>query len=394
MRTYDILNAGRKHRFMAAGRIVSNSGRVFQPQNLPRSPDWFDEHVQEMTVAAFKADCEDLLWANISERCAFAVRGCLVAAEGHKFAIADLSNIEGRVVAWSAGEQWKLDAFKLYDRGEGPDLYKVTAGRILGKDPSEVTKAERQLPGKVSELFASYGGAVGAARTMGGPAMEAMSDEDILEIVRAWRAANPRIKRFWYDMEGAAKQAIENPGEAFFVGEAARFDVRRGPDGTQWLRMRLPSGRYLCYPRPAVDAEQCSRCSGAGTVGFEHNGEMKELKCPSCGGSGEQGSGRITYEGTNQYTRKWQRLDTYGGKIVENHTQAVARDVFMHGLRRAEEAGYAVVLRVHDELVCEVPDEPGYTHEALAAMMAENPGWTTGLPLAAAGFTSRRYRKD
>jgi len=130
--------------FCGAARTGRDAGRIFQPQNLPRSPDWFDGEVQEATIEAFKHDCEDIIYDNISERCAFAVRGSLLAGPGKKLVIADLSNIEGRVLAWLACEDWKVKAFKAYDRGEGPDLYKVTAGRILGKDPYKVTKTERQ----------------------------------------------------------------------------------------------------------------------------------------------------------------------------------------------------------------------------------------------------------
>jgi DNA polymerase len=343
--------------FCGAARTGRDAGRLFQPQNLPRSPDWFDDDVQAITVAAMKADCEHLIWDNISERCAFAVRGALVAPEGKKLVIADLSNIEGRVLAWLAGEDWKVAAFKAYDRGEGHDLYKVTAGRILGKDPGDITKAERQLQGKVPELAGGYQGGVGAYRVMGGKVFDAMTDEAIQEIVSAWRKAHPRTRNLWYDMEAAARSAINNLGESF--GDRIIFDVKPDAQGIAWLRMKLPSGRYLCYPRPEVSD-----------------------------------SGSLSYEGINQYTRKWQRLDTYGGKLVENAVQAIARDVFMSGMLRAEEAGYSVCIRVHDELVCETPDEPAYTSEGLAALMSTNPGWSVGLPLAAAGFEAYRYRKD
>ena len=343
--------------FCGAARTGRDAGRLFQPQNLPRSPDWFDDDVQATTVAAMKADCEHLIWDNISERCAFAVRGALVAPEGKKLVIADLSNIEGRVLAWLAGEDWKVAAFKAYDRGEGHDLYKVTAGRILGKDPGDITKAERQLQGKVPELAGGYQGGVGAYRVMGGKVFDAMTDEAIQEIVTAWRKAHPRTRNLWYDMEAAARSAINNLGESF--GDLITCDVKPDGQGIAWLRMRLPSGRYLCYPRPEVSD-----------------------------------SGSLSYEGINQYTRKWQRLDTYGGKLVENAVQAIARDVFMSGMLRAEEAGYSVCIRVHDELVCETPDEPAYSSEGLAALMSTNPGWSVGLPLAAAGFEAYRYRKD
>lgn len=667
--------------FCGAARTGRDAGRIFQPQNLPRTPDWFDEDVQAITIDAIKAGCEDIIWSNVSERCSMSVRGCLVATPKHQFAIADLSNIEGRVIAWGAGEQWKLEAFRAYDRGEGPDLYKVTAGRILGKDPADVTKTERQSMGKVPELaclgpdtrvltnsgekpitkvttndllwdgeewvqhdglidrgnretiwvagleatpdhellvgrtwqpaqtvascpsmlghalvtglenlpwsvwtsdlwaayeqllpsahagarpigrtsrtsapgatrgaalaekspraagssgisdtpqyapttptggdcaiayqllsavattqttrptttmagvastytrlgvliavffsriwsrltggirrslkwtgltstgatsraiFVSsgdeqtattcgasetcklgskslrpvydianagphnrftvltdegalivhncgYQGAEGAFRVMGGPVVESMSSEAIHAIVQGWRVAHPRTKAFWYDLERACKMAIRNPGESFGVRDMATFDVVPGPDGKDWLRMRLPSGRYLCYPEPLVEQETCERCDGAGEFPFLHEGVERIMKCPHCGGSGKQGWEQISYMGVNQYTRKWSRLTTYGGKLSENWTQAVARDVFFSGMLRAYRRGYAIVLRVHDELVAEVPLGSGLTWEGLAECMATLPSWAAGLPLAAAGFDAVRYRKD
>ena len=345
--------------FCGAARTGRDAGRIFQPQNLPRTPDWFDGDVQEATIEAFKHDCEDIIYDNVSERCAFAVRGSLLAARGSKLVIADLSNIEGRVLAWLAGEQWKIEAFKLYDRGEGPDLYKVTAGRILGKDPYEVTKGERQTQGKVPELAGGYGGGLGAYRKMGGDVFNAMDDDAIMEIVQAWRKAHPATKKLWYDVEGAVRSAVRAKGESFEVRGLLRVDTAYGPDNVDYVRIRLPSGRYLCYRNMHIND-----------------------------------AGQLVYEGINQYTRKWELLETYYGKLVENIVQAVARDVFMTGMRKAEEAGYSVVLRVHDELVCEVPDDPAFTHDALAGMMGENPSWSIGLPLSAAGFSAYRYRKE
>ena len=345
--------------FCGASRTGRDAGRIFQPQNLPRSPDWFDGDVQEATIAAFKADCEDIIYDNVSERCAFAVRGSLLAGYGCKLVIADLSNIEGRVLAWLAGEDWKIEAFKLYDRGDGPDLYKVTAGRILGKDPYDVTKGERQTQGKVPELAGGYGGGLGAYRKMGGAVFDAMDDEEIMGIVQAWRKAHPATKKLWYDVEGAVRSAVRAPGESFEVRGLLRVDSAKGPDDVDYVRIRLPSGRYLCYRNMHIDD-----------------------------------GGKLQYEGVNQYTRKWELLETYYGKLVENIVQAVARDVFMTGMIRAEAAGYPVVLRVHDELVCEVPDTADFTDKALADMMSENPSWSTGLPLSAAGFEAYRYRKE
>lgn len=380
--------------FCGAARTGRDAGRIFQPQNLPRTPDWFDGEVQAVTIRALKGDCEDLIWMNISERCSMSVRGCLVAAEDHTFAIADLSNIEGRVLAWGAGEEWKLEAFRAYDRGEGPDLYKVTAGRILGKDAADITKDERQSMGKVPELACGYQGSVGAFRVMGGPKVEAMDDGMIKEIVQGWRKAHPRTTAFWYDFERACKQAVRNPGDAFAVRDMVVFDVVPDQVGRQWLRMKLPSGRYLCYPDPEIGQEDCERCNGAGEFLFAHESTTRLMKCPHCGGSGKVGFEQLSYMGVNQYTRKWARLTTYGGKLVENWTQAVARDVFFSGMRRAVAAGYPVVLRVHDELVAEVRKDSGLTWEGLAEHMGVVPGWATGMPLAAAGFDADRYRKD
>lgn len=379
--------------FCGAARTGRDAGRIFQPQNLPRTPDWFDEDVQEITISAIKANCEDLIWANVSERCSMSVRGCLLAGAGKKLSIADLSNIEGRVLAWGAGEQWKLEAFKQYDLGLGQDLYKVTAGRILGKDAVDVTKDERQSMGKVPELACGYQGGVGAFRTMGGQVVEGMDDATIQDIVKGWRKAHPRTVAFWYDLERACKAAIRSPGDSFAVRDMAVFDVMPDQTGRQWLRMKLPSGRYLCYPDPAVEQEICERCDGDGEIPFVHEGVERIMKCPHCGGSGTQGWEQIYYSGVNQYTRKWARISTYGGKLAENWTQAVARDVFFSGMKRAYNAGYRIVLRVHDELVTEVPIDGELSWQGLAKCMATNPSWTAGLPLNADGFDALRYRK-
>jgi len=341
-----------------ASRTLRDAGRLFQPQNLPRPT--MARAAIDNAIEAMKADCEYLLFDNVTEICSNAVRGCLVASEGHKLLVSDLSNIEGRVLAWLAGEEWKLEAFKRYDRGEGPDLYKVTAGRILGKAPEDVTKDERQNQGKVPELAGGFGGAVGAYRKMGGAVFDAMTDDEIVAIVRAWRAQHPATVRYWYEVERAFRAAIRNPGESFVAGMLV-FDCRDvESSGMRWLRMKLPSGRFVCYPAPLID----------------------------------DNLGTITYAGINQYTRKWERLETYYGRIIENAVQAIARDVFMAGFAKTEAAGYPVVLRVHDELVCEVPDTPEFHVEHLSAMMASNPSWAVGLPLAAAGFETYRYGKE
>ena len=347
--------------FCGAARTGRDAGRIFQPQNLPR-PTLSAERV-EVGIAAMKADCEDLLFDNVSELCASAVRGVLVAQEGRKLVIADLSNIEGRVLAWLAGEEWKLKAFRDFDNGTGHDLYVMAYATAFDVAPEEVIENKksgdgsmRQI-GKILELSMGYQGSVGAFAKMGGEAM-GLEEKEVLRLVKAWRKANKRIQSFWYDIESAAKLAIDEPGTTSTAG-LVEFDARKDKSGELWLRMRLPSGRYVCYFRPRVTDD-----------------------------------GRILYEGVDQFTRQWKQMDTYGGKLVENLVQATARDVFMHGMSLAEENGYAVCIRVHDELVCETPDTDEWTAEGLSTLMATNPSWSAGLPLAAAGFESYRYRKD
>jgi DNA polymerase len=337
--------------FCGASRTGRWGGRLFQPQNLPRPTLKCDE--VDMAIEAMKLGCESMLFSNVMELCQNAIRGTLVAGEGKKLVVSDLSNIEGRVLAWLAGEEWKLEAYRAYDAGTGPDLYLLTAGEVLGKPHTEVTKKERQSHGKVAELALGYQGALNAFNSMAAAYGVSLSDERVIEIVKAWRRANPKIVNFWYAVENNVRAVIFNPAERIEMERGITIDM----EGT-WLRIRLPSGRYLCYPATKIVGDN------------------------------------ITYAGTNQYVRPWGRLTTYGGKIVENIVQAVARDTLACGMRRAEAHGYPVVMHVHDELITEVPDGDGYTARKLSGLMSQVPGWAHGLPLAAAGFETYRYRKD
>ena len=335
--------------YCGASRTGRWGGRLFQPQNLPR-PTLKQERI-DLGIAAMKADCEDLLFDNVSELCSSAVRGALVAAPGKKLVVADLSNIEGRVLAWLADEQWKIDAFRDFDKGVGHDLYKLAYARAFNLPVEKISKDDRQL-GKVMELACGFGGGLGAFSTMAAAYGVNLPDERVQELVAAWRKAHPAVKSLWYDLEAACKSAINEPGKLHKV-QLLRVAFKDG-----WLRVQLPSGRQLCYPNAAIE------------------------------------DGRLVYDGTNQFTKKWERIETYGGKITENIVQAVARDVLASGLLRAEEAGYSVCLHVHDEIIAEVPDSAEYSAEGLSALMATNPSWALGLPLAAAGFSTYRYRKD
>lgn len=328
--------------------------------------------------------------SNVMELTANCIRGCIVAPPGKKLVIADLSNIEGRGLAFLAGERWKLKAFADFDAGVGEDLYKVAYGRSFNIDPKEATGQKRQI-GKVMELGLGYEGGVAAFLTFAAvyrmdlsalaaavyetASSEAMANakgmwkwatkqkrtlglpENVYvacEILkRAWRDAHPATCALWKAAGDSVRAAIKNPGETFPIGQ--HLKARR--DGA-WLRIRLPSGRYLCYINPKVDDD-----------------------------------GQITYFGVNQYTRQWGAIKTYSGKLAENFSQAFARDILAYNMPAIERAGYEIVLSVHDELLTETPDAPEFNTEALSQMMATAPSWAHGIPLAAAGFETYRYKK-
>ena len=370
--------------FSGAGRTGRDAGRLFQPQNLMRPT--LPAEVIETGIESIKAGCADLVTDNVMELCANAMRGVIIAPPGKKLVVADLSNIEGRVLAWLAGEEWKLEAFRDFDAGKGEDLYKLGYGSTFRIPPSEVTKMQRQI-GKVIELFLGFEGGVGAfitgAATYGIDLdeMQAEVPGDVMyeaqgfyewcqftkrptfglkpetfimcdAIKRMWRRANSRIASSWKDVKDSAIAAIDNEGVEVKCRKVTM--VRKG----NWLRIILPSGRSLSYPAPRVEGD------------------------------------RISYMGLNQYSRKWQRLSTYGGKLVENMTQAVARDVFKANAFRIVEAGYEIKLPVHDEDICYAPDRSEFNPQHLSALLATNPPWASDLPLAAAGFEGYRYRKD
>ncbi len=374
--------------FCGASRTGRWAGRVFQPQNLPR-PSLKNDDI-EFGIIAMKNDCEDLFYNNVMQLTSSAIRGALVAPKNRKLVVSDLSNIEGRAQAWLAGEEWKLEAFRAFDRGEGFDLYNLAYAKSFGILPKDVTKAQRQV-GKVQELAFGYQGGVGAWLTFSliyGIDLEEMAaaayptlPKDALRaaetaLARAkqrkktfglsdrayivcdafkvlWRKAHEQTNSYWDDLEDTVRKAISLKGKTFVC---RKLSVRC--DGA-WLRIILPSGRALCYPSPRVEDR-----------------------------------GQINYMGMNQYSRKWSRIKTYGGKLSENVCQAVARDVMGANMPLIENEGYAIVLSVHDELITETPDDARYNSKHLSELLSTPPLWAPDMPLAAGGFETRRYRKD
>lgn len=363
------------------------AGRLFQPQNLPRP--WLPQEEIDTGIEAIKSGCAELVLDKVIDYATNAVRGCIVAPPGKQLAVADLSNIEGRVLAWLAGEDWKLEAFRAYDRGDGHDLYHITAGSVLGKPPGEVTKAERQRAGKVPELACGYQGAVGAFASMAKLLGLQLPEDEVLAIVKAWRRKNSQIVSFWYELGDAALAAVRTPGVTL---TCRRLRLRR--DGA-WLRIVLPSGRALCYAMPRITPGQtCDWCGGTGKDPYPADLEQPE-RCPECFGRGRIPE-VLSYKGLDPYTRRWTDIKTYGGKLVAYVTQAVARDVMVDGMLRIDHSNlpFDLVLTVHDEILAEVPLDFDKADQVLAHTMSIPPAWAPDLPLAAGGFTALRYRKD
>jgi DNA polymerase len=372
--------------FCGASRTGRWAGRTFQPQNLPR-PVLKQKEIDN-GIQALKAGCAELITDNVMQLASSCIRGCIVAPAGKKLVVSDLSNIEGRAAAWLVGEHWKLDAFRAFDAGAGDDLYKIAYAKAFRIDPAAVTKDQRQV-GKVMELMLQYEGGVGAFIT--GAATYGIDLDGLADIAwdtipdaikreaagawdwatkkdktyglsqkayivcdslkRMWRNAHTAISPYWKELEESAVAAINQPGKTIPAG---KLRLRR--DGA-WLRMVLPSGRALCYASPRAE------------------------------------DGKVSYMGVNQYSRKWSRLKTYGGKLFENATQAVARDVMAANMPAIEEY-YDIVLSVHDELITEAPDAPDYNTDHLSSLLATPPAWALDMPLAAGGFEAYRYRKE
>jgi DNA polymerase len=342
--------------FCGAARTGRDAGRVFQPQNLLRPT--MDNATIERGIAALKGGYADLVFDSPIKLASNAIRGSIVAAPGHKLVVSDLSNIEGRMLAWLAGEAWKLKAFADFDKGIGHDLYKIAYARSFNIKAEDVTKDQRQL-GKVMELALGFQGAVGAFASMAALYGVNLPRKTIEDVVKAWREANRAIRQFWWDCDEAAREAINQPGAETRAGKLTFYRWR------EWLRMRLPSGRELCYSAPRI---------------VDH--------------AKFEGKTSISYMGLNNYTRKWERIQTYGGKLAENATQAAERDVLLGSMPAIEAAGFPIVLRVHDELLTEPLDTENHTAEKLSALMiAPQPWFDESLPLAAAGFETYRYAK-
>lgn len=352
-----VCSDGRIHgllQFYGAARTGRWAGRLVQVQNLPQN------HLASLDYARSlvkRGDLEEFTdnYSNPTHVLSELIRTAFVAAPGHTFHVCDFSAIEARVIAWLAGENWVLDVFR-----EGGDIYCRTASKMFGVPVEKHgANAELRQKGKIAVLALGYGGGVSALEAMGGARLGLSEDEE-KEIVQLWRKSNQNITQLWQTLEAAAIKAIQ-------TGESVR--VNRGiVVGRQWgmLTITLPSGRTLCYPRVSIGIER--------NDGWRGDHEI------------------IEYEGTNQTTKKWGKIRTYGGKLTENVVQAIARDILGVVILRAREAGLPVVFHIHDEIIVEAA--PGQTLEQVEALFSKPITWCSDLPLKGAGYTTPYYLKD
>ncbi|WRQ05359.1 DNA polymerase I [Escherichia phage vB_EcoS_SD276] len=441
-----------------AKRTLRWAGKGFQPQNLARG-EYSDDHEGKIKRREGESDISfwvrshmltnginSLLrgtahWAyDISKLTASTVRGCIIPAKGKKFVVADYSNVEGRGLAWIAGEKTALMVFRA-----GRDIYCETAGKMFGLDPEYIKANRKDLRqiGKACELGLGYGGGVAAflqfAKNLGldlyamadvmkgtfpdhiwaaakrgyeyarineakRPPKPGKKDERPTYILpknvwltcdaikRMWRESHPKTVAFWAELEDAVLCAIRNPGKAYWAGANVR------PDGRKALKIVRTKAKH----DPTFDEER----DDPNAAGWWLKIELPSGRIMSYPGIAlsvtteidedtgkKRTSTRIKYQGENQTTRQWGFQYTYGGKLTENIVQALCRDILAWSMPGVEAAGYEIVLSVHDELITEVPDTDDYTTEELCALMCDLPVWAKGFPLAAEGDIMYRYRK-
>lgn len=333
--------------YYGAGRTGRWAGRIVQPQNLPQN------HLEQIDIVRGIVRDRDLetletLYDNVPDTLSQLIRTALIAKPGYTFLVADYSAIEARVIAYLAGEQWRMDVF-----ANGGDIYCSSASAMFHV-PVEKHGINGQLrqKGKIAELACGYGGGVGALKAFGADKM-GLTDDEMQSIVAQWRAASPSIPQFWRETEKAVKHALRTPGRAFTVQPCGVKYIR----DRMALRCVLPSGRQLAYWAAHLDAD-----------------------------------GSIRFMGQNQTTRKWEQMETWGGKLVENIVQAFARDCLAVAMLRLDAAGFNIVFHVHDEVIVEAPE--GSRWEDVAGIMGQPIDWAPGLLLRGDGYETKFYRKD
>lgn len=348
--------------YYGANRTGRWAGRLVQVQNLPRT---YTEPLDlaRQLVKARNLDGIKVVYGNVNDTLSQLIRTALVAPEGHVLIDADFSAIEARVISWLADQEWRLEVFRTHGK-----IYEASASQMFGV-PIELIKKgnpeyELRQRGKVAELALGYQGSVPAMRAMDtGHKLDDLTDDEVKDIVLRWRDTNPKIRDLWYAFDSAAIQVIENGGSVTVRGctIAREYDYQQN---RICLSIKLPSGRKLFYVDPAI-------------------------------GENRWGNPSITYMGLND-KNKWGRIETYGGKLVENCVQAIARDCLAQAIEHLEEAGFPVVFHVHDEVVIDIPPyaDNDTMLNAVVEIMTQPIPWAKGLPLGADGWVGTFFKKD
>lgn len=351
--------------FYGASRSGRWAGRLIQMQNLPRTHLAALDLARELTRGR-KTGALKLIYGNVPDTLSQLIRTAFIAAPGHRLVDADFSAIEARVLSWLAGEEWRLEVFRTHGKiyeASASQMFKVPIERIKKGNPEYELRAK----GKVAELALGYQGSEGALISMGALDM-GLTEQELPGIVSAWRSSNSRIRNLWGTLQTAAERVLRDGGHQVVNIEGSaqlvfRLEHDRAHD-IKAMSIRLPSGRKLYYVDPQM-------------------------------GENRFGGTSITYMGVSN-AKKWTRLETYGGKLVENCTQAIARDALAEAIERLEAAGYPIIFHIHDEVVIDIePFEPDEDMlRRVVRIMAAPMPWAPGLPLNADGWVGDYFTKD
>ena len=340
--------------FYGANRTGRWAGRLVQVHNLPRNNMDNLDYARALLKAG-DYEMLEMLFDSVPEVLSELIRTAFIPSKGSRFIVSDFSAIEARVIAWLAGEKWVLDTFKSHGK-----IYEMTASKMFGVPLENIVKGnphyELRQKGKIATLACGFGGSTGALRAMGAIKM-GLKEEELPELVTAWRKSNPHIVNLWREIE---KGAIKAVAERKIVKNIYRLQFY-GTGGM--LFIKLPSGRSLAYLRPRIEVDA-------------------RFNRP-----------KLTYEGIEQGTKQWGRISTFGGKLTENIVQAIARDCLAEAMLRLHKAGYKIAFHVHDEVILEVPEGFGSLEE-VDEIMGQAIAWAPGLPMEAAGFETNHYKKD
>lgn len=346
--------------FYGANRTGRWAGRLVQVQNLPRTYlngellPWVRETVKQKDTKKLS-----LMYSSISDTLSQLIRTSFVASPGNKLVDADFSAIEARVISWLAGEQWRLEVFRTHGK-----IYEASASQMFGVPIERIKKGnpeyELRQKGKVAELALGYQGSSDVLVAMGALKM-GIPENDLPDIVSRWRESNKRIVDLWYSLESAAVSVIES-GSPAGVRNLILMREMDPANGLDYLTITLPSKRKLYYAHPSLTTNEWNKPS-------------------------------ILYYGTNQTTKQWTQLETYGGKLVENVVQAIARDCLALAIENLEAAGFPVVFHVHDEVVIDIPQDKADLDEVVRLMTLPIP-WAPDLPLNADGWVGDFFKKD